>query len=238
MQKEIKFVVFNAEDFGISYGANKGIFKVLSDGRVVRSTSVLVNGLAASDARELNQIPKITIGLHLDFTGDGSGKWKRLVDFQRWPKRRKIDEFMRQVDKFGDLLGRPPDHIDGHHNIQIFPGFRDDVYQYASDHNIMVRSVDYPLNLGFHGRRIWQGNLGRGITPDDAVKLLKRLPWGVTCFACHPGYVDEGLIFSGSRYINQRETELNTLRSPKLLDFLEESKDTIEIINTKQILRR
>jgi predicted glycoside hydrolase/deacetylase ChbG (UPF0249 family) len=238
MKKEIKFVVFNAEDFGISPRVNKGIFEVLEDGRVVKSTSVLVNGPAASDARELNQIPNRTVGLHLDFTGEGRGKWKRLVEIQRWPMRIKFDEFRRQIDKFDHLTGRLPDHIDGHHNIQIYPGFRDNVNQFANDHNIMVRSVDYPLNLGFHGRRIWQGNLGRGITPDDAVKLLKRLPWGVTCFACHPGYVDEGLIFSGSRYINQRETELNTLRSPKLLDFLEESKDTIEIINTKQILRR
>lgn len=238
MQKELKRVNFNADDFGISSGVNEAIWLLLEDGRVVRSASLMVNGPAARDARELDQIPFITVGIHLDSTGEGKGRFRRLSEVLRWPKRRKLYEVERQFGLFGEIMGRLPDHIDGHHNIHMYPGFREIVTQYARDNNILVRSIDYPLNLGFHGRRIWHGNLGRGITPDDTVRLLKSLPWGVTCLACHPGYVDEGLIFSGSPYIYQRETELKTLRSPQLLDFLAANTDTFEIINTREIKHR
>ena len=227
---------FNADDFGISEGVNRGIREVLEDGRVVRSVSLMPFGPAAHEVREITEFPRISIGLHVDFTGKGSESRRKAVRILTWPKRRKLYEFEEQLCEFQELTNKEnPDHFDFHGLSHISPSSRQVVMDYAREHGIPVRSVDYKLNLGFHGRTWRHGNVGRGITPKSLMKLMDRLRWGTHEIISHPGYPDKGLIDSGSKYVYPRETEIYTLRSPEVIDYLAANTDRIEIINSKQI---
>ncbi len=235
MHERQKRIFFNADDFGISEGVNRGIREVLEDGRVVKSTSVMVYGPAAGEVKEIDRIPNISIGLHLDLTGEGLQRWLRFAEVLTWSENKIIDAFDKQIGLFSDLLGRLPDHIDSHHHIHRIRGFREVVRKFGYENHIPIRAINSNFNVGFHGRTWRHRNIGRGIAPDNLIELISNLSWGTHEIACHPGHADEGLIFSGSSYIYQREIEINTLRSPEVIDYLAANTDTIEIINSKQI---
>ena len=44
-----------------------------------------------------------------------------------------VDEFMSQLRMFVHSLGRPPDFIDGHQHVHLFPQIRDAVLQVAKE---------------------------------------------------------------------------------------------------------
>ena len=46
--------------------------------------------------------------------------------------------------------------------------------------------------------------------------ILGRLPEGVSELMCHPGYLDDDLVASGTRLLAQREAEIRALTSPKV----------------------
>ena len=92
-----KYLIINADDFGYSFGINKGILEAITNG-VVTSTSVMVDAIAAHEAKELNGLPGISVGLHLE-----------LADLNN-----VADELQRQIDKFKAIVGKFPDHIDTH----------------------------------------------------------------------------------------------------------------------------
>jgi predicted glycoside hydrolase/deacetylase ChbG (UPF0249 family) len=138
MQKRL---IVNADDFGRSPGVSQGILEAHQKG-IVTSTTVMINqpGIELQLSAALD-CPALGIGLHLVFTGlrpvlppetipslvreDG-----RFFDHHTlWARSEVVstdhlrEELTSQVEQFGLLVGRPPDHLDCHHFVHLYPPF-------------------------------------------------------------------------------------------------------------------
>src|SRR5437764_2929833 len=118
MQENVtRYLIVNADDFGLSVGVNRGILEAHRDG-IVTSTSLMVRWPAAVEAAAIaRDCPEMTVGLHLDL-GEWAfraGAWKRLYDVVDLEDpdavRREIRE---QLDQFCKFTGNGPTHLDSH----------------------------------------------------------------------------------------------------------------------------
>jgi len=143
LSRPAKFVVINADDFGVSPGVTEGILRAHRDG-VVTSTSVMANLPAAEDAvRRLTEVPGLGVGVHLNVVqgpvlspaagalADPDGRMDRTAGqlFAAVLRRpRLLDaieaEFDAQVRWLLDR-GRRPTHLDSHRHVHGWgPVFR------------------------------------------------------------------------------------------------------------------
>ena len=102
----MKFVIFNADDFGYGHAVNRGIAEAHETG-VVTATTLVVNGVAVDEAVAIaRQRPGLSVGLHVNFTNEA----QRLFDIE--DPGRVRDELQRQFDRFCELMGRKPAHLE------------------------------------------------------------------------------------------------------------------------------
>jgi predicted glycoside hydrolase/deacetylase ChbG (UPF0249 family) len=132
-----------ADDYGIAPGVNGAIRDLIARGRL-NATSVMVTApsLNRSEAIALNVLrsvaARVAIGLHLTLTAPfrplsrgfeplRDGAFLPLADTLREALRRGLrrdalaNEIASQLRAFSDLFGRPPDFVDGHQHVQLFP---------------------------------------------------------------------------------------------------------------------
>ena len=137
----MKELIINADDFGLSSGANRAIIKAWQGG-ILTSTSLMVAGSAFEEAVALARAnPGLQLGLHLTLV-QGRGIMKHpgfpsLVDssgdftndpvmagmryFFLKPLRKQLyREIEGQILRFLDT-GIPLSHLDGHLNIHMHP---------------------------------------------------------------------------------------------------------------------
>src|SRR5215213_1752309 len=134
-----------ADDYGISPGVNSAIRDLVTRGRL-NATSVMV--VAPSFSRDeadalasLNaDAQHVAIGLHLTLTGPvrpltqyapvADGAFLPLARTLRLAMQRRLDmaalaaEFRAQFEAFAGAFGRPPDFVDGHQHVHLFPQVR------------------------------------------------------------------------------------------------------------------
>jgi predicted glycoside hydrolase/deacetylase ChbG (UPF0249 family) len=154
-----RILIVNADDLGMSEGVTRGILEAHRNG-IVTSSSVMMNAPHARAGLEtaLRDAPELGLGLHLTLT------WGRpvlapervpsLVDEQgafvsmprgvalpgRWSRADIAAELRAQLDRFVEVTGRPPDHVDAHHGISTYTApVRDVMLEIASEHGIAVR---------------------------------------------------------------------------------------------------
>lgn len=136
-----------ADDYGISPGVNAAIRELIQRGRI-NATSVMVatphfNGDEAAALDTLNSGEKrAALGLHVTLTepfkpiSDGfvplrHGRFLPLNDTLRTAAARRLQpeslviEIASQLRIFFDAFGRPPDFLDGHQHVHLFPQIRD-----------------------------------------------------------------------------------------------------------------
>lgn len=138
-----------ADDYGISPGVNRAILDLIAQGRL-NATSVMVVGTAIGrdDAQALiaaaSGSPRCAIGLHATLTApfhplttafrpvEGE-MFLPLPKMLRTSLLHQLDaemiraEIDAQIAAFVALFGRPPDYVDGHQHVQLFPQVRDAV---------------------------------------------------------------------------------------------------------------
>jgi predicted glycoside hydrolase/deacetylase ChbG (UPF0249 family) len=138
-----------ADDYGIAPGVNAAIRELIGRGRL-NATSVMV--VAPSCTRdEINALTcagKAALGLHLtltapfrplaaDFRPLAQGAFHPLPAMLRLALLRQLDraalarEVEAQIEAFAQAFGRPPDFIDGHQHVHLFPQVRDAVLEGA-----------------------------------------------------------------------------------------------------------
>ncbi len=88
-----KYLIVNADDFGYSFSINKGIIEAHTNG-IVTSTSVMVDGIAAHEAKDLTKFPNLSVGLHFELATGANVE----------------TELERQIEKFIAIVGKGPDH--------------------------------------------------------------------------------------------------------------------------------
>jgi hypothetical protein len=159
-------LIVNADDLGRSPGVTQGILHAHREG-IVTSTSVMINqpGVESHPAEALN-CPDLGIGLHLVFTA-----WKPLLPVEQvrglvdehgffldqhtvWAQAERIPvkelraELHAQVERFVRWAGRPPDHLDCHHFVHLYPPFFEVYADLAREHNLPLR-VPFPAETEF-----------------------------------------------------------------------------------------
>jgi predicted glycoside hydrolase/deacetylase ChbG (UPF0249 family) len=142
-----------ADDYGISPSVNAAIRDLVVRGRI-NATSVMVvaPSFHRSEARALNILNaserRVAIGLHVTLTApyrpisDGfeplrDGKFLSLESLLARASLRRLKteafaaEVASQVGAFVKQFERPPDFIDGHQHVQLFPQVREAVLAVA-----------------------------------------------------------------------------------------------------------
>ena len=202
----MKALIVNGDDFGASRGINRGILEAHLSG-ILTSTSLLVNAPGSDEAGELaRQAPGLSVGLHFDLGGDPG----RDID-SGLRLRRALDDQLRCFER---LVGRPPTHLDSHHNVHrklaLLPGFLD----FAREHALPMREHSRVRYISkFYGQ--WGGRTHlEQIGVENLTRMLStEIGEGISELACHPGYLDPEF---ASGYSVEREAEVRTLCAPSL----------------------
>lgn len=233
-----------ADDYGAAPGVSAAIRELISRGRI-NATSIMVTGphFNSDEAFALAKLnsgeKRAALGLHVTLTGPlrplsanfaplRQGRFLPLNSMLRLATARRLqreplaDEIAAQLKKFIDVFGGPPDFLDGHQHIQLFPQIRDAFLKVVAeraptawvrqcgrarggrrlrDHKALMLDI---LSVGFRRRA---KKLGIAVNPAFAgsyafkaranyTKLFPRFLSGLPdggLIMCHPGVVDAEL---------------------------------------------
>lgn len=209
-----RYCIFNGDDFGFSIGINRGILAA-HHGGVLKSTSLMVDLPAAGEAAELmSKAPGMSVGLHVVLTREDCTP---LLDFSS--REACAAEIARQWDRAVEILGTLPSHLDAHHNIYRDPRLLPLFKEWAAVNHVPLREHSFVRYVPeFYGQ--WDGETHlEQIGVDSLSSILRaRVGEGITEIGCHPGYIDADF---QSAYSIERETELQTLCSPKIREVID-----------------
>lgn len=212
----MRMLIVNADDFGLSSGVSRGILEAHQRG-VLTSTSLMVERPAADEAVHLaRSAPKLSVGLHLELEGlEGAAAEAAL---------------RVQLLRFEQLLGRPPTHLDSHHDVHRDPDLLPRVLETLRPLGIPVRGDSAARSLThFYGQ--WGGAYHpEQVGVESLLGMLDELEAGWTELVCHPGHADAEL---QSSYIDAREWELSTLCDPRVREAIEQA--GIQLIGFHQL---
>jgi predicted glycoside hydrolase/deacetylase ChbG (UPF0249 family) len=217
-----RYLIVNADDFGLSVGVNRGIIRAHEQG-IVTSTSLMVRWPAAAEAaRYALQRPRLSVGLHLDLV-----EWI-YRDYEWVPRYQVVPpddegavaaEVSRQLEAFRRLLGRAPTHLDSHQHVHRNEPVRAVVSQLAQKLSVPLRSFTPQVQYcgDFYGQTGEGDPHPKGISLEGMLKIVQNLPAGVSELGCHPGE-DEHL---DSVYRIERMQEVAVLCHPQVRAALE-----------------
>ncbi|WP_145522093.1 chitin disaccharide deacetylase [Yersinia aldovae] len=234
-----KLLIVNADDFGLSKGQNYGIIDAFRHG-IVSSTTAMMNCAGIYHAAELSaQNPSLPIGLHFVLTyGQPLTAMPSLVDdkgklgkwlWQRAEARElNLDEIAQeltaQLDKFVEVFGRRPTHIDSHHHVHMLPQIYPLVEAFAREKSLPLR-IDHDeaqqrgvtLNNPRSSEWFDAGFYGKELSEQlflQRLELAEQRGVNSLEIMCHPALIDNILLTSS--YCYPRLTELEILTSPSL----------------------
>ena len=209
----MKYLIVNGDDLGASPGINRGIFEAHHQG-ILTSASLMVNAAGARDAAKLSRAaPRLSVGLHADLTPRSAASASDTPPEERC--RAALDG---QWTRFQDLMGRPPTHLDSHHNSHRDPRLLPVFLAFARRHRLPLREHS-PVRYfsKFYGQ--WGGRTHLDqISVANLTRMLgTEIRERFTELSCHPGYVEPDF---PSGYSSEREAEVQTLCAPGLRDIL------------------
>lgn len=229
----MKKLIVNADDFGYTSGVNKGIIQAHIKG-IVSSTSLMVYGKAAAEARNLSKYPKLSLGLHFQITSEGlKADFSKYVLLPIATIKRLKKEFDEQIEEFVKIIGKKSDHLDSHQHVHLLQKVKPIFEDYSIKHKIPVRGFNRVkfIDNFFGWNRLRIQDLSK-ISENYLLQTLLELNDGTSEIMCHPGISDDELR-SISKYADERSEELKTLTSPKILEFIKNSK--IKLINWRDV---
>ncbi|MGE0454978.1 MAG: ChbG/HpnK family deacetylase [Vicinamibacteria bacterium] len=210
----MRFVVFNADDFGYGRGINRGILEAHEHG-VVTSATLVVNGPAALEAVAIaKDHPRLSVGLHVNLTNEAES-W---FDIENEGLVR--EELERQLGRFVELLGRPPAHIDSHQHVHRARGRRPLFRALAKRLGVPLRDeLPVVFKGGFYGQWEYQVFDPDKVSAGALCRMLRNEihAGGIYEVSCHPGYLEAGRDLV---YHQEREHELRTLCDPRVRELI------------------
>lgn len=223
----MRHLIVNGDDLGVSPGVNRGIAEAHRKGTLT-SASLMVNMPASRDgARLARELPALSVGLHADLSGASGPSVRDGATGESTDAA-----LQQQIERFCELTGRMPTHVDSHHNVHRDPRLLPSFLDLAARYRLPLREHS-PVHYvsGFYGQ--WGGEThAEQITVDSLIHLLEQeLSNPVSELSCHPGYCDPGL---RSSYRTEREAELATLCAPALRAFL--SARRVQLVNFRDAM--
>ena len=231
-------LIVNADDFGLSKGQNYGIVEACRHG-VVTSTTAMVNGDAIEHAAALSRdLPELGVGMHFvltlgmpltpmpGLTREGLlGKWIwEMAGQGTLPLEAIARELDCQFNRFVDLFGREPTHIDSHHHVHMIPAIFPVVAEFARRKGVALRvdrqvdglgeqSAELPPTTDGFSSAFYGEEIGEALflsVLDHSVQQGER---SLEVMA-HPAFIDNTI--RKSAYCWPRLTELDVLTSTSL----------------------
>ena len=200
----MKYLIVNGDDFGASRGVNRGIIEAHQRG-ILTSTSLMVNAPRSEEAAELSRTAsELSVGLHIDV--------RNTLMETAVPSPQLREELHRQFGRFEELMGRPPTHLDSHHNVHRDPRALPHLLELAREHALPLREHSGVRYFSkFYGQWGGETHLEQISVENLARMLVTEIEDGVTELSCHPGYVDPEF---ATGYVIEREAELRVLCDP------------------------
>jgi chitin disaccharide deacetylase len=214
-------LIVNADDLGLSTGANAGIFRAHERG-IVTSASLMVRQAGAPEAATLaGAHPRLAVGLHLDLGqwDYANGEW--FAAYLRCDQDDEASvrkECRAQLEAFRALLGREPTHLDSHQHVHDSEPVSTAMSEIAAELGVPLRGRRIRYEGGFYGQSGKGEPFPQGIAASSLIALIRALPPGWTELGCHPGIGVAG----ESSYGHERELELQALCDPSVRDALRE----------------
>ena len=229
-----RLVIVNADDLGRTSGINAGIFEAHRDGVVSSATLMVASPAAEEAAAALPDHPRLGIGLHVTLTGSvptlPPGRVPSLLDPEgRFPRRPEgltgadpaevLAEVRSQLERFRELTGALPTHLDSHHHSHRQPVVLEALVEVAREHRLPVRNASPAV-----GRRLREAGLettdafvehffGEEASLETVLEIFRGIGEGSTEVMCHPAYPDDALR-AESTYAAERQRELDVLTDP------------------------
>jgi predicted glycoside hydrolase/deacetylase ChbG (UPF0249 family) len=206
----LKHLIVNADDLGLSEGVNRGIFRSHENG-IVTSASLMVRQPAAKEAARIaRRFPDLAIGLHFDLAEwyrDGE-TWKTLYQFaDREDLKAVRSEFVAQLAAFRQLTGRNPTHLDSHQHTHRSDGPARHVLRRAG-RSLGVPVRHFSRTVRYCGDFYALDGDATAVSAHSLLRIIETLTPGVTELCCHPG--DDGEMLA-TRYRSERGLEVEAL---------------------------
>lgn len=220
-------LVVNGDDFGLTKGVTYGILEAHEKG-ILTSTTALTNSKWFSFAMdEAKKYPSLGIGVHLNLTiGKPLTKASSLIDpntvmFYRRPEKLfsyEVDydeiyhEWKAQIERFIEVSGRYPDHLDSHHFVTDYNEYTKEIL------NRLCREYNLPARMdgSFFFTR---GFYGPTVTRKDLIQILRENLSRDVEIMVHPGWCDLEL-YHKSSYSLKRVEEMDVLCSDAIKEFI------------------
>jgi predicted glycoside hydrolase/deacetylase ChbG (UPF0249 family) len=133
--------VLCADDYAMTSGVSRAIESLAATRKISATSAMVTMPQWRADAPRIRELrTHVAIGLHLNFTlgspagpaptlasNGGFGELQPLIGkalARRLDPLEVREEIGRQLDLFEQVLGFPPDHVDGHQHVQVLPVIR------------------------------------------------------------------------------------------------------------------
>jgi chitin disaccharide deacetylase len=223
-----RYLIVNADDFGLSDGVNRGIARAHEDG-VVTSASLMVRGDGAHGAAAYARAhPRLSVGLHLDL-GEWiyrDGEWRPLYEVVPLDDEEAIGrEIEAQLAAFRALTGTYPSHLDSHQHVHQREPTRSLLLSAAEWLSTPVRGFAPAVRYSgaFYGQTAKGDPLPDAVSVDSLLRILRELSAGITELGCHPGEADD----LTTAYRAERRLEVEVLCDPRIRAALDEHDITL-----------
>lgn len=187
------FLIVNADDLGLSEAVNDGIFTAHEHGVVTSASLMAGRDAAPAAAQALAAHPDLAVGLHLE-----------------------PEECRGQLERFRELVGRDPTHVDSHKHVHEAEPVRAVAEAMAAELGVPLRGRRVRYEGRFYGRGPKGEPRPEAISPEALIGLIRDLPPGWTEIGCHPAAGRVPI----SSYDAERQIELETLRDPRMKNLL------------------
>jgi predicted glycoside hydrolase/deacetylase ChbG (UPF0249 family) len=211
-----RHVIVNADDFGLSESVNRGVAQGFERG-IVTSASLMVDRPASVPAAEYAAAnSELSVGLHLDLGEwvyeDGEWRCVRRPVPPEGPEAVTV-EVARQLDRFRELTGREPTHIDSHQHVHLTDPARGIVASFGARTGALVRGATPEVNHvgSFYGQTGKGDPLPANISVAGLLGILEDVGTITAEVSCHPADAPVE-----SSYCRERITELETLCHPRV----------------------
>jgi predicted glycoside hydrolase/deacetylase ChbG (UPF0249 family) len=231
-----RYLIVNADDFGQSPGVNHGIIESHEHG-IVTSASLMVRWPAAAQAAAYGRDhPEFSLGLHVDIAEwtcrDGSWSPRYQVVSADDPAA-ITRETTAQLEKFRELMGQDPTHVDSHQHIHREEPAHSVIASIADALGVPLRHFSSRVQYcgSFYGQTPKGLPCPEALSVESLIQILRVLPPGITELACHPA-LDADL---DSMYASERPKEVETLGDPRVKEAID--KEGIRLCSFRDVLK-
>ena len=222
-----RYLIVNADDFGISHGVNVGVIEAFERG-ILTSASLMVRWPAALEAANYAiQHRTLSCGLHFDF-GEWTyrdGTWEPLYVVVDLEDERAVEyEAERQLELFEAMVGRGPSHLDSHQHVARRKYIGPSLESISRRLGVPLRGRSGVTYCGaFYGQTDLGSPHPAGIAVAALCEIVSNLSPGITELGCHPGRGED----VRSMYVCERSVEVDTLCHPAVRSAIDDSRVTL-----------